>query len=402
MRLRYLTFARPVACALASGAIVTGLVGAAQADPAPRAVQSAQRHAGRTDRVNRAPDYAAAVVDPARVGLFAAQRRLVVLESAAQRARQRYGRFIAQERSAQAVADSAARRAKAASVFAAAVHSELGMLAAAAYRSGPTLDPSTLMIVVGAADPQQYVSNIHIVRRLLANQESIVTQAEDAKRAAAGASAKADSYAAALRADEASVANAAAAAGHAAAVADAQAAAMTSELDALLAKGGGAQQAAKLDSRLLGLDANGGSFQADGSGSVQFKALDRLSSASLVVRRALAYALAQLGKPYVWGGVGPGSFDCSGLAIRAYGAAGVDLPHFAASQYQSSRPVSIRQLQPGDLLFWATDPRDSNTIYHEAIYLGGGAMVQSPKPGWNVMISNVWMWGPIAFVARPH
>lgn len=401
--MRCVTFARPVACALVSGAIVTGLVGAARADPVPRTVRSAQHHAGRADRVRRAPGYAPGTVDPALVGLLAAQRRLVVLESAAEQARQRHERLVAQERSAQAVADSAARRAKGASVFAAAVRNELGMLAAAAYRSGSTLDPSTLMIVVGVVDPQQYVSNIHIVRRLLANQESIVTQAENAKRVAAAASAKADSYAAVLRADEASVASAAVAAAHAAALADAQAALTTPELDALLTKGAGAQQAAKLESQQLsGLDGSGGSFAAGGSGSVQFNAMAALSSASRVVKRALAYALAQLGKPYVWGGAGPGSFDCSGLVMRAYGAAGVNLPHFAASQFQSSHPLSIRHLRPGDLLFWATDPHDSDTIYHEAIYLGGGAMVQSPKPGSNVMVSNMRMWGPIAFFARPY
>jgi cell wall-associated NlpC family hydrolase len=99
---------------------------------------------------------------------------------------------------------------------------------------------------------------------------------------------------------------------------------------------------------------------------------------------------------------GPGTFDCSGLAMRAYESAGIDLPHFAAFQYQASHPLTYSELQPGDLLFWATNPGDSNTIYHEAIYLGGGKMVQAPKTGWDVMISNMWMWGPIQFYARPY
>jgi cell wall-associated NlpC family hydrolase len=88
--------------------------------------------------------------------------------------------------------------------------------------------------------------------------------------------------------------------------------------------------------------------------------------------------------------------------MRAYQSAGIDLPHFAAFQYQASHPLTYSQLQPGDLLFWATDPNDSNTIYHEAIYLGSGKMVQAPKTGWNVMVSDMWMWGPIQFYARPY
>jgi peptidoglycan DL-endopeptidase CwlO len=87
--------------------------------------------------------------------------------------------------------------------------------------------------------------------------------------------------------------------------------------------------------------------------------------------------------------------------MRAYESAGIDLPHFAAFQYQASRPLGHSQLRPGDLLFWATDPSDSDTICHEAIYLGGRRMIQAPKTGWNVLVSDMWMWGPIQFYARP-
>jgi cell wall-associated NlpC family hydrolase len=117
--------------------------------------------------------------------------------------------------------------------------------------------------------------------------------------------------------------------------------------------------------------------------------------------RALAFAYAQLGKPYVWGAVGPYSFDCSGLAMRAWEAAGVYLPHFAAFQYQASHPIGYGDLRPGDLLFWATDGSDSDTIYHEAIYIGNQQMIQAPRTGENVEISPMWMWGAIQFFARP-
>jgi cell wall-associated NlpC family hydrolase len=117
--------------------------------------------------------------------------------------------------------------------------------------------------------------------------------------------------------------------------------------------------------------------------------------------RALAFAYGQLGKPYVWGATGPDSYDCSGLTMQAWASAGVYLPHFAAFQYQSSHPIGYDDLRPGDLLFWATDGHDSDTIYHEAIYLGGQQMIQAPRTGEDVEISSIWMWGPIQFFARP-
>jgi cell wall-associated NlpC family hydrolase len=88
--------------------------------------------------------------------------------------------------------------------------------------------------------------------------------------------------------------------------------------------------------------------------------------------------------------------------MRAYESAGIVLPHFAAFQYRSSHPLTYAQLRPGDLLFWATEPNDPSTIYHEAIYLGGQQMIQAPKTGWDVMVSDMWMWGPIQFYARPY
>ncbi|MHA6762239.1 C40 family peptidase [Streptacidiphilus sp. PAMC 29251] len=94
---------------------------------------------------------------------------------------------------------------------------------------------------------------------------------------------------------------------------------------------------------------------------------------------AVSFARAQLGLPYVWGGAGPDVFDCSGLTMRAWEHAGVELPHFAADQYAQSTPLSYRRLQPGDLVFWSHDgtPQD---IYHVAIYLGDDQMIEAPAP----------------------
>jgi cell wall-associated NlpC family hydrolase len=80
-----------------------------------------------------------------------------------------------------------------------------------------------------------------------------------------------------------------------------------------------------------------------------------------------------LGTPYVWGGAGPGGFDCSGLIEYVYGQMGVSLPHNAAAQYGYGTPVSESELQPGDLLFFATVADGPS---HVAIAIGGDQHVE--------------------------
>ncbi|MCX5211914.1 NlpC/P60 family protein [Kitasatospora sp. NBC_00240] len=103
---------------------------------------------------------------------------------------------------------------------------------------------------------------------------------------------------------------------------------------------------------------------------------------------AVAYALAQVGKPYVWGGNGPGGFDCSGLVQQAYRKAGVSLPRVAGDQYAATTPIDAGDLRRGDLLFWSDSGRAS-AIHHVGIYLGGGRFVEAPRPGKNVRVSTL-------------
>jgi cell wall-associated NlpC family hydrolase len=105
---------------------------------------------------------------------------------------------------------------------------------------------------------------------------------------------------------------------------------------------------------------------------------------------AVRIALAQLGKPYVFGAEGPGAFDCSGLVQYAYGHAGIAVPRTARPQYRASRPVAPADLLPGDLLFFATDKSNWDTIHHVGIYLGGGRMVHAPTTGDVVRVAPVW------------
>ncbi|MFI1584815.1 NlpC/P60 family protein [Embleya sp. NPDC020630] len=115
---------------------------------------------------------------------------------------------------------------------------------------------------------------------------------------------------------------------------------------------------------------------------------------------AVAYAKAQLGKPYVWGGEGPSGFDCSGLVMQAWRRAGVKLAHFAATQYFESTPVSYKNLRPGDLVFW-TETKSASDIHHVAMYLGGGKMIHAPRTGDVVKISNLFYMGTPDYYARP-
>jgi cell wall-associated NlpC family hydrolase len=119
--------------------------------------------------------------------------------------------------------------------------------------------------------------------------------------------------------------------------------------------------------------------------------------------RAVAAALSQLGKPYLWGGTGPGAFDCSGLTQSAYRAAGITLPRVASQQWSAGRRVALGDLQPGDLLFWAFDPVnpvDPASIHHVALYLGNGRMVVAPHAGAQVRVQPLYLEGYVGAV-RP-
>jgi cell wall-associated NlpC family hydrolase len=101
------------------------------------------------------------------------------------------------------------------------------------------------------------------------------------------------------------------------------------------------------------------------------------SRAAAAARIATRY----LGAPYVWGGAGPGGFDCSGLVTHVFARVGVSIPHNAAQQYQYGTAVSRAQLEPGDLVFF-------NRLHHNGIYLGRGRFIHATKPG-GVKISKL-------------
>lgn len=108
-------------------------------------------------------------------------------------------------------------------------------------------------------------------------------------------------------------------------------------------------------------------------------------------------ALAQVGKPYVWGASGPNSFDCSGLTSYAYAQVGYGLPRTAQSQFNSVRSkghlvYNVGNLKPGDLVFWGNGGSTSS-IYHVGLYIGGGRYVHASMPGVGVVTATLYTDG---------
>ena len=127
-------------------------------------------------------------------------------------------------------------------------------------------------------------------------------------------------------------------------------------------------------------------------------------SAGGAAGEAVEAAETQLGVPYVWGGTSPrgtpgdpsGGFDCSGLVMWAWAQAGVDLPHYSGSQFDDTAPVPVSDMEPGDILFYG--PGGSQ---HEAMYVGGGEMIEAPETGEVVHITPIRLGDGFVGVGRP-
>ena len=119
---------------------------------------------------------------------------------------------------------------------------------------------------------------------------------------------------------------------------------------------------------------------------------------------AVVFARAAVGIPYQWGGHGGessgGQFDCSGLTQAAYAISGVALAHNASDQWYSGIHVPTDQLQPDDLVFFATNIADPATIHHVGIYIGNGQMVDAPHTGAVVRVEP-YDWPDYIGAVRP-
>ncbi|MEU5801703.1 NlpC/P60 family protein [Streptomyces sp. NPDC047804] len=110
--------------------------------------------------------------------------------------------------------------------------------------------------------------------------------------------------------------------------------------------------------------------------------------------KAVAYAVEQLGKPYVWGAEGPETYDCSGLTSQAWSAAGRDIPRTSQEQWRRLPKVPLGSLRPGDLVVYF--PKAT----HVALYIGDGLVIQAPRPGATVKVSPLAS-NPLLGAVRP-
>lgn len=276
----------------------------------------------------------------------------------------------------------------------------LGNYAAAQYRDGALAPTATFFL---ADNPQSFFDQTHLMNRMADRQQQAVdefrTQQAKASKQRAQAVESLETLTesqTALRTSKQSVQNKLTEARTLLSKLTAEEKARLAELERKkeaeakrkaeeLAK---KQAAAKKEAERKAKESGGGTGTGSGSGS------DSGSSASTKAEKVLAFARAQIGKPYVWGATGPSSYDCSGLTQAAWKAAGVDIPRTTWDQVNVGTRIATADLQPGDLVFFYDD------ISHVGIYKGDGMMIHAPKPGANVREESIY-YMPIYGSVRP-
>ncbi len=125
-----------------------------------------------------------------------------------------------------------------------------------------------------------------------------------------------------------------------------------------------------------------------------------ISAPNQVVATAIAYAEQQLGKPYLFGGTGPDAFDCSGLVMMAYRAAGVDIARTSEQQWATEERIPASQVQPGDLVFFAGADGTPTSPGHVGLVIGGGKMIEAYATGFPIRVATYTDRDPVGFT-RP-
>ena len=425
-----------IATGAALALVVTTPTISAQADPVyPSAGQVSGAKAAVGDK--------AAQVAAVEAQLMVSNARLAEVQKAADVANEQYNlaRILLQQRTD--AAKSAGERAAAAQKVADSASDKLGQFAATAYMQGGNL--GQLEAFLSSRGPQdvldravgiQLITDIRsrimqdadassvvagVLRRQAAQaQAQQVAAAQTAESARASAQAQVDSAAAetaniqnqqsamiaqlatlrstsvalerarqdGLKAEaEARAAAAVKAAAQARAVEEARAAAQArAARDAIQRQAAAAAET----QRLRQLAAN----QPVSSAPVPDPAPSPVSDAPVASRggvsAVIAFARAQIGKPYQWGAAGPDTFDCSGLTLMAWAQVGVNLSHYTGYQWAETRRVPLSDLQPGDLVFFG----DSGpTSHHMGLYVGNDMMINAPNTGSFVRYDNIYSFG---------
>ncbi|MFE7505443.1 NlpC/P60 family protein [Promicromonospora sp. NPDC057488] len=116
---------------------------------------------------------------------------------------------------------------------------------------------------------------------------------------------------------------------------------------------------------------------------------------------AVTWARTKIGAPYLLGAAGPSSYDCSGLTMMSWASQGVDITRTSRSQYLAVGKVGYGALRPGDLIFYGSNPSDPSSIYHVAMYTGGGMMIEATLPGHPLSENPLRLSGAMPYAGRP-
>ncbi|MCP9209055.1 NlpC/P60 family protein [Streptomyces sp. HD1123-B1] len=257
----------------------------------------------------------------------------------------------------------------------------LGSYAAAQYRSGGMASSTAAMLF--SSDPKDVFDQSHLMDRLTGHQRHAVQQFQEQQKKAAKERATATSSLASLTSSQKTLKEKKKSVQSKLSEARRLLSNLTAKEKARLAEIERKKQeeakrkAAELAEKQRKAEAERQRREGnDGSGSsTPSTPSSPAPSDSTKAAKAIAFAQAQIGKPYVWGATGPNSFDCSGLTQAAWKSAGVSLPRTTWDQVKVGTRVSTSELKPGDLVFFYDD------ISHVGLYIGDGMMIHAPKPG---------------------
>ncbi len=245
----------------------------------------------------------------------------------------------------------------------------IAQIAATAYEEGNLTSPAALLT---SGDPQEILNQSSILLELSANNSAAMNQFLTAARQLTGAQQSARRVEAGMVTLKDNLANR-----------KRSLAKLRAQQETLLAQLTPAQQAAATP--------GGQTTTTTSTTPPSYK-----GPTSTQAGKAVAFAYAQIGKPYEWGATGPNSFDCSGLTMSAWAAAGVSIPRISYDQMSELPSVSTSALEPGDILGFAGNS-------HVGIYVGGGYLIDAPQTGEDVekVALSGWYQSELDGAVRP-
>lgn len=265
----------------------------------------------------------------------------------------------------------------------------LGQYAAAQYRTGGVSGTATLLL---AEDPQSYFDQQHLMDRMTGDQKRAVSEYQAQQTSAGKKRAQATKQLASLTSSQKSLKSSKKAVQSKLTEARELLSQLTAEEKERLAKIEAekraeaqrkAEAAEKKRQEAAARERERQREKPDDDGAADPAPETPADPPAGKVDKVLAFAKAQLGKPYVWGASGPNSYDCSGFTQGAWKAAGVSLPRTTFDQVEVGTKVAKSQMRPGDLIFFYED------ISHVGIYVGDGQMIHASKPGDDVKYESV-------------